>query len=326
MKGLGALLLAALLLAGCGGEKAEERATPQAAVVVWSDAADFPLAPVLAAWTRASGVPVEIVTEGEEPPARTDLVLTADTERLWRMTRESGLRPVYSDVLEANVPAALGDPDSMWYGVSWNPLVVVYDTRTIGTAAPEAYAALAEDRWRGRLCLATSGLAGNRLLLASLIAEAGETTAERLVRGWVRNLAERPFDAMDELLAAIATERCAVGIADAGAVARVQANDPGGSLEAVAPPTGTGVPAIVTAAGVTRHATNPDGAAGLLEWLSGEPAQTLVAAESKALPVNAAVPARMPVPGAMPAEPFDAALAASRLQAAALLAERAGYR
>lgn len=321
-----ALLLAAAWLAGCGGESAEETATPQAAVAVWSEADGFPLAPVLAAWTKATGVPVERAGEGEVPPARTDLVLTADAGRLWRMNEESGLRPVYSELLEANVPAPLRHPGSMWFGVSWNPLVIVYGTRAMEQAAPPDYAALAEERWHGRLCLSTSGLPGNRLLLAALIAEAGEPAAERLLRGWVANLAESPFETVDGVLAAIAAERCDVGVADAAAVARRQADDPGVPLEAVAPAIGSGVAAIVTAAGVMRHASNPDGAAALIEWLSGEAGQAIVAGESLALPVDAKVPARVPVPGSMPAEPFAAARAASHLEAAALLAERAGWR
>lgn len=86
--------------------------------------------------------------------ARTDLVLTADTGRLWRMNEESGLRPVYSDLLEANVPAPLRHPNGMWFGVSWNPLVIAYDTRTFEVAAPADYAALAASRLQAAVRLA----------------------------------------------------------------------------------------------------------------------------------------------------------------------------
>ena len=320
-----------LPLVGCDGEKspATEMAgseTPRAAVVVWAADGDLPVKLLLAAYAKASGVPVETVTEGQEPPARTDLVVTSDMGMLWRLGEEGGLRPTYSPLLESNVPAPLRDPDSMWFGVAWNPLVIAYDPRAIDTEAPASYAALSEERWQGRLCVTASAVGANRLLLASLIADMGEPGAERLVRGWMANLGDSPFEAAGDLLAAIMTDRCDVGVVEAGAVGGARAGDPGLAVQANAPDSGGGAVAIVTAAGVTRHATNPEGAVELLEWLSGEAAQTLVAAESMALPANPSVPGRARIPGSMPVEPFDAARAASRLGAAALLAERAGYR
>jgi len=311
----------ALAMAGCNGASSpESTSTPQVAVVLWAAAAEFPLAPVVAAYRKESGVPIEIVHGGDSPPARTDLVLTADTGALWAMAEQSGLRPVYSNALEANVPAALRDPDGMWFGVSWRPLVIVYDPREVPEeAALPGYAALAEERWRGRLCLSTSRLAANRLLLAALIAELGEQAAEDAVRGWVANLAVTPLASGRELLAAIAEDRCDIGIVDAGVIAAA----PEQSAVALSAP--RALFAVVTAAGATRHATNPDGAAALLEWLSAEAAQAIVAAESSALPVHPRVAASPRMHGTFPPGPVQVAQAASRLGAAALLAERAGY-
>lgn len=322
--GVCALLAMAMAMSGCGGDRpppAGVTATPEAAVVVWTAAPDFPLTSVAAVFTKVTGLPVEIVS-GDSPPARTDLVLTADTGALWRLNDDSGLRPLYSDALTANVPAALRDRDSMWFGLSWRPLVIAHDPGEVDVTALPAYSALAAERWRGRLCLSTSRLAANRALLASLIAELGEPAAERIVRGFVANLAAGPFASANELLAAIADGRCDAGIVEADALAEMPID-----TEAVATAVPAEVFAIVTAAGVTRHATHPDGAAALLEWLSTEAAQTIVAADSLAVPANPRVAPSPPMQatGPFPPGPIAVAQAAARIGAAALLAERAGY-
>jgi iron(III) transport system substrate-binding protein len=228
---------------------------------------------------------------------------------------------VYSSTLEANVPGALRDPDSGWFGLSWRPLVIAYDPREVDAAALHDYAALAAERWHGRLCLSTSNLAANRQLLASLIVQLGEQPAERTVRGWVSNLASGPFASAEELAVAIADDRCDVGIVDTGAFAGTMiGND---AVAIVAP---VDLYAIVAAAGVTRHATNPDGAAALLEWLSADAAQGLITPDSAALPVNPRIAARRQAQDRpFPPVALPVAEAAGRFGAAALLAERAGY-
>ena len=310
-------LWAGLLLAIAGCDDApspETAAAPQAAVVVWAAATEFP-STVFAAYTKASGQPIEIVSDAPSPPARTDLVLTSDPAVLWTLNGKSGLRPTYSDTLDSNVPAVLRDPDRMWFGISWRPLAIVYDPGAVEADDLTGYAALAAERWHGRLCLSTSSLSANRLLLAALIAQLGETAAERTARGWIANLAASPFASEAELLAAIAGDRCDLGIVDAGVLAG--GSPDAGALGVFEP---DGAIAVVTAAGVTRHATNPDGAAALLEWLSTETAQTILSAGSALRPANPGVAS------ALPPDSISVAQAAAVLDAAVLLAERAGYR
>jgi len=85
--GWGWCAVLALAVSGCeGASSPEDGPTPQASVVVWTGTADFPLAPVVAAYTKESGVPVEIVSGGDSPPARTDLLLSSDSGPVWIRT------------------------------------------------------------------------------------------------------------------------------------------------------------------------------------------------------------------------------------------------
>jgi ABC-type Fe3+ transport system substrate-binding protein len=118
-------------------------------------------------------------------------------------------------------------------------------------------------------------------------------------------------------------EAAAIGIVNTGDFA-----GPSLEPEALAVTAAGGTFATVTAAGVVRHATNPDGAAALLEWLSGESAQVIIMAESAALPAHPDVAPDPPMAavGSLPPGPLPVAQAAAWLGPAVLLAERAGYR
>src|SRR5690606_37794808 len=80
--------------------------------------------------------------------------------------------------------------------------------------------------WRGRLCLRSGNHVYNQSLVAVLIAELGEPATERVVRGWVANLATDPFSSDTLLLKAIAAGQCDVGIVNTYYLGRLQAEQP----------------------------------------------------------------------------------------------------
>ncbi len=55
------------------------------------------------------------------------------------------------------------------------------------------YAALGDDIWRGKLCLSSSQVPGNRTLVAFLIRQYDLRDAEIVVRKWRANLATDVF-------------------------------------------------------------------------------------------------------------------------------------
>ena len=61
--------------------------------------------------------------------------------------------------------------------------------------------------------------AGNRALLAMLIGDLGERPAERVVRGWLRNLALPPFKESARLQAALESGECGVAIVSGPVIA-----------------------------------------------------------------------------------------------------------
>ena len=90
---------------------------------------------------------------------------------------------------------------------------IVYNTERVkGTKDIVNYEGLAQKKWKGRLCLRTSKKVYNQSLVAMLIAQHGKTKTEKIVRGWVENLATKVFANDTAVLKAIAAGQCDVGI------------------------------------------------------------------------------------------------------------------
>ncbi len=141
----------------------------------------------------------------------------------------------------------------MWLGLGFDAAVIV----SAGVDPPGDYTTLGDERFAGTLCLSSSALPVNRIVIAMLIDALGVRQAELAVRGWVRNLVLPPFDTQEKLVGALQE-----GLCQAGIVSARTAGLSGLQVEAVAATYGD-----VYAAGLARHAHNPDGALLLVEWL-----------------------------------------------------------
>jgi iron(III) transport system substrate-binding protein len=149
----------------------------------------------------------------------------------------------------------------------------------------------------GRICVSSSRLPANRALIAYLIEAEGVRETERLVRRWVRNLAQPPFDSEEELLEAVRDGTCDYGIASVG-----------GSRTATGATPSLSQPQTldITAIGVNRHAVQAEGAQRLVDWLLRERAMRFQRTDGYSPP---------PV-----------SVAGWRDEEVRLLVERAGYR
>jgi len=232
-------------------------------------------------------------------------------------------------VLESNIPAHLRDPENLWFAMSVRARTIVYDTRKIDPSQLTGYADLADEKWQGKLCLRTSAKVYNQSLVAMMIAQMGERETEIVVRGWVDNLATSVFANDTKLIEAIAAGQCQVGIVNTYYFGRLQRENPDIPVAIFWPTAETGgVHVNVSGAGITRHSRNPEGAKALLEWMSGEVGQQLLAGENLEYPAN---PAVEPSPlvaawGEFDASPMNVTQAGVFQADAVKLMDRADYR
>lgn len=327
-----------LLTAGCG-DSAGPDSSGARPVVVYSARAEQLIKPIFDAYTAETGIPVRYVTDSEQPliqklkaegeSGSADLLLTVDAGNLWYAADQDVLRPTLSDVLEKNIPAHLRDPENFWFAMSVRARTIVYDSRVVDPAELTGYAGLADEKWRGKLCLRTSAKVYNQSLVAALIAQKGERDAELVVRGWVKNLATDVFSNDTKLIEAIEAGQCQVGIVNTYYFGRLQRENPDIPVAIFWPPAGDGgVHVNISGAGVTRHAKNPDGARALLEWMTGERAQRLLGGDNLEYPANPDVPPHPLVAawGEFAPSPMNVAQAGAYQADAVKLMDRAGYR
>jgi iron(III) transport system substrate-binding protein len=333
-----------LILAACSSEAPppEAATTPETVdpVIVYTAEGRAAIAAALDAWRAASGSTFELVTDDrpDGSPRRPDYSLRAGTDlfvagslvEIWAVAEADALRPVYSDVVEANVAATFRDPESRWVALSRRARVVAYNAAQVEAGdlvGVDSYASLGDERWQGRLCVSSSANPGNRSLIAFLIGRHGARDAEIIVRTWRANLAIAYLADDEALLAAIADGRCGIGIVDSARLAVFAAGNPGAPVAAHWFADASNLLTDISAVAITRHAKQPDSARALLEWLTGTEANALFAGRRFEFPVkeNAALATAVEAwDGRLPPA-VDYAELGFLLEEAQLLAERARY-
>jgi len=295
------------------------------------------------AHTRETGVQVKFITDKEGPlmarlkaegrntPA--DVFMTVDAGNLWQAAEEGLLQPVNSTALKANIPAHLRDPGNEWFGLSVRARTIVFNKNRVKPGELSTYEDLAGPRWKGRLCLRTSKKVYNQSLVAMMILEHGEEAAEKMVRGWVANLATDPFPDDTKALEAVAAGLCDATLVNTYYFGRLMEKKPNLPLAVFWPNQNlaskeAGVHVNVSGAGVTRHAKHAQEAIRLLEWLSSDKAQNLYADENMEYPANARVKwdARVASWGNFKQNLINVAEAGKLQARAVMLMDRAGYK
>ena len=329
----------ALAAVGASGPRA---ASAQANVVnVYSARHYGALEKVFAEFERETGIRVRLSNassqallerlraEGKASPA--DLFFVIDAGTLQIAAEEGLLQPVDSQVLRTVIPPELRDPQNRWFALTQRVRTIVYNSNKVKPSELSTYEALADRKWRGRLCMRPATHIYTISLVAGMIANLGERRAEQVVRGWVAN---RPtfIDSDSRIIENITSGKCDVAIINHYYVGNALSKDANLPVKVFwANQNAQGAHVNISGAGVTANALNRENAIKLLEWLATrgqDPGAAGLAGGNNEFPVN---------PSAQPTEiikgfgPFKADLAAlskyGPLQAQAIkLLERAGYK
>jgi len=327
---VGALVLAAGL-AGCAKQPSE--------LVVYSARNEQLIKPIFDRYTAETGEKIRFVTDDAGPlierlnaegaNSQADILMTVDAGELWHAADLGLMQPVNSEVLNANIPESLRDPQGRWFGFSVRARTIVYSTERVKPEELSDYAALGSERWNGKLCLRTSKKVYNQSLVAMLIAEYGEPKTEEIVRGWVANLAAEPFSNDTLLMEAIAAGQCDVGLVNTYYFGRLLRDKPDMPLKLFwADQAGQGVHVNISGAGITAHAPRSEQAKKFLEWLSQPDAQSMFAGANLEYPAS---PSIEPDPivnawGDFNRSPMNVAQAGELQATAVKLMDRVSYR
>ena len=266
-------------------------------VTVYSSRKEHLIQPLFEQFTKDTGIEVNYLTgkggdliermklEGKNTPA--DMFMTVDAGDLWYAGTQDVFQAVLTDTLQNNIPSYLRDPKGLWTGLSVRARTIVYSTERVNSSELSTYADLADSKWKGKLCLRTSKKIYTKSLVASIIHNEGENKAVEIVSGWVSNLAATPNAKDSHVMNAILAGQCDVGLVNTYYFGRLIEKTPDAPLKLFwANQDTTGVHVNVSGAGVTKHASNSDGAVQLLEWLSSAKAQAIYGALNKEYPAN----------------------------------------
>ncbi|TVQ85391.1 MAG: Fe(3+) ABC transporter substrate-binding protein [Chromatiaceae bacterium] len=305
--------------------------------------------PLLDRFTEETGIQVNLVTgnadelvqrlrsEGINTPA--DILLTVDAGNLHQAKASELTQPIVSEVIDAAVPANYRDPEGHWVGLSMRARPIMYVVGKVDPAQLSTYEDLADEQWRGRICIRSSSNIYNQSMVGSMIAADGIEAAEAWARGLVANMARPPIGGDRDQIKAAAAGECDIAIANtyylagmlkSGDPAEVEPAEKIGIFWPNQPGAGDGrgTHVNVSGAALTKAARNADNAVQLIEYLVSPEAQAWYAEVNGEYPVRSEVEIspELVAWGEFEADTINLARLGELNAEAVMLMDRAGWR
>jgi len=284
---------------------------------------------------KADGLLKRLEIEGKHSPA--DLFITVDAGRLQRAKNAQVLQPLDSAVLNTIIPEKLRDKDNYWFGLSQRVRTIIYAKDRAKPSDFSTYEALADAKWKGRLCIRSSGNIYNQSLVASMIEAKGVKATQTWAEGLVANFARPPSGGDTGQLKATAAGQCDVTLANTYYLGRLlnskKARDRaiGEKLAIFWPNQGKnerGAHVNVSGAGITKYAKHIKAATRLIEYMVTHKSQEWYAEVNNEYPVvpNVKISDTLKSFGEFKADGLNLSVLGENNSEAVKLMDRAGWR
>lgn len=280
-------------------------------VNVYSYRQPFLVAPLFDAFTRQTGIEVKVIfankglierakAEGSRSPA--DVILTVDIGRL-QAAREIA-QAVASPVLKQHIPAHARGSDDKWFGLTWRARVA-YASKARVSDTSLSFAELADEKWRGRVCLRSGQHPYNIALFAALLAHMGEPAFRTWLTDFKANLVAKPSGNDRAQVRRVYGGACDIAIGNTYYMGKMITNeknpeqkDWAAAVNIIFPtmPRG-GAHMNVSGMAMAKHAPNRANAQKLMEFLVSEEAQRIYAEVNFEYPIRADIAASPLVQG-----------------------------
>lgn len=240
------------------------------------------------------GEPDELIerikNEGEQSPA--DVFLAVDAGRLWRAQEAGIFQPVTSEVLTSKVPENLREPNGEWFGLTTRARVLVYNKANVQPSELSTYEDLADPKWKGKICVRSSGNVYNQSLVGSMVETNGAEATETWVKGLVANFARQPEGGDVDQIKAVAAGQCDVAISNHYYWARLAKSDDASDLEVIEKTAvffpnqeDRGTHVNISGMGLVKGAPHAENAITFMEFLVSPAAQKVFAEGNNEYPV-----------------------------------------
>ncbi|MGI9333545.1 MAG: Fe(3+) ABC transporter substrate-binding protein [Gammaproteobacteria bacterium] len=294
--------MAVVLLAA--GLSATSPALANGEVNVYSYRQPFLIKPMFDAFTRETGIEVNVVfakkglverleREGVNSPA--DLIFTVDIGRLTDATEAGVTQAVVSDRLLANIPSQYRHPEGHWYGLTTRGRLLVTSKDRVRPGEISTYEELADPKWKGRVCTRSAKHAYMVALVASMIAHHGEAKAQAWLHGVKANLAQKAQGNDRSQVKAIKEGVCDVAVINNYYMGKMlndeEQSEWANAVNIVFPnQADRGTHVNVSGVAMTKAAPHKENALALMEFLSDGLAQQMYAEQNFEYPVKPGVP------------------------------------
>ena len=279
-----------LLAATVFGFGAIASAASAETVTVYSYRQPDLIAPLLQAFTAASGYEVEalylkkgmierVQAEGDNAPV--DVYLTTDISRLVALKNAGITRAVNFDAVNNNIPAPYRDGEGHWYGLTQRGRIfyVANDLEN----PPTRYEDLADPQYAGMICHRDGQHPYNNALFASLIANLGAEATRTWMQGLKANQARTPTGNDRAQAKGIYEGECQIGIGNTYYVGLMLTNeeepeqkDWAAAINLILPNSDDrGTHMNISGMAMAANSPNPAGAQALMEFLASDPAQEM---------------------------------------------------
>jgi len=256
--------------------------------------------PLMDAFTEETGIAVNVAflnkgmierleAEGSRSPA--DVILTTDISRLAAIVDADLAQPVESEVLAANIPATLRDPNNEWFGLTSRARVVYASKDRVADGELTSYEDLADPKWAGRICTRSGTHAYTLALVAAFLHHNGEEATTAWLEGVKANLARKPQGNDRAQVKAIWSGECDISLGNTyymGAMVNdAEQKEWADSVRILFPVfEGSGTHVNVSGVALTKHAPHKEDAIKLMEFLSSPEAQRIYAEANTEYPAN----------------------------------------
>ncbi len=279
-------------------------AAAQETVNIYSYRQPFLIEPILEKFEAQTGVKANVVfakkglierIKREGKFSKADVVLTSNFSKLIQLNDEGLTQTIASDVVNANIPAQFRDENGQWVALT-KRVRSVYSSKARQGRLPElTYEALADEQYRGKICMRPGKHPYNLGLVASMIAHHGEAKTKTWLEGLKANLARKPQGNDRAQVKAVKEGLCDLALGNSYYLGKMLTNEeqkPWAEAVYINFPNQTNRGAHVNVSGVViaKHAKNPENALKLIEFMTDNTAQNMYAAVNMEYPVKAGVP------------------------------------
>jgi iron(III) transport system substrate-binding protein len=236
----------------------------------------------------AKGMIERLAAEGDRSPA--DLVFTVDIARLSAVVEGGFTAPVESDVLDANVPENLRDPDGHWFGITTRARIIYASKERVSDGEVTTYEDLASPKWEGRICTRSGTNAYNVALTSAVIEHKGMEGAKTWLQGVKNNLARKPQGNDRAQVKAIWSGQCDISVGNTYYMGQMLADEEqkewADSVRIVFPTFEDGGTHVnVSGVALIKSAPNKNNAIKMMEFLTSPKAQEIYAAANFEYPI-----------------------------------------